>query len=101
MTHRTARTGVETLHTQTESIRDWTRKESSPVSNMKKGCPTAPPVQTVHGETLSLIIGLISVHSVYLSLSTPPEVLKKRESRSVYTMDAFYFSVKNERGNAA
>lgn len=31
------------FHTQTVSIRDWTRKEVTGVSNKKKGCPTAPP----------------------------------------------------------
>lgn len=51
------------LHTQTVSIRDLSRKESTPASNMKRA-DLLPLNQT--DQSLS----------VYLSLSTPPELLK-------------------------
>lgn len=62
------------LHTQTVSIRDLTRKESTSASNMKRAV-LLPPVQTDHGDAFSLITGSMSVCFLPVSVQ-PPEVLK-------------------------
>lgn len=69
------------FHTQTVSIRDWTRKEVTGVSYKKKRAALLPPlVRTDNAET-SLVSSEKNHSSVRplhspLSLSTPPEVLK-------------------------
>lgn len=56
------------VHTQTVSIRDWTRKKSSSVQN-EKGCPTAPGPGRQWRDVFSLVMKFLSVRYIYLSLS--------------------------------